>query len=116
MANNKSRTRKLDPNKTIDLCQIGFRLDEASTKVIVARAKRMGVSRHEVAREYIRQLLSEPEDRTEINRCVATMQKTIKELRIDFALAIEAILASAGKVDAKQAHAWVIENLRGTES
>jgi Ribbon-helix-helix protein, copG family len=116
MDNKQSRTRKVDPNKSVNPCQIGFRLDEASAKQIVARAKRMGVSRHEVAREYIRQMLSEPEDRTEMNRCIALMQKTIKELRIDFALAIEAILVSAGKVDAKQARAWINENLRGTES
>lgn len=100
---------------------IGFRLDPDSNEVLARRAESMGLSVHELARHYLLEILNQEQERaivqqailhlrdeiTELTKTVYMLREDICELREDLALAIEVLLARAGKVDKKEARHWV---------
>ena len=82
---------------------LSFRLDEASAAVLSQRAARLGVSPHELAREYVLVILAEAEER-------AALYAAIVALRQDLGLATGVLLSAAGKVKEDEARAWVKAN------
>jgi len=90
---------------------IGFRVDEELFAELTRRAKALGVSPHELARHYVMELLSAEEERTALRETVNAVGQHMIEIRKDIALAVEALLSSAGTLDEKQAHQWTQRNL-----
>ena len=90
---------------------IAFRLEEDLREVLVSRAEELGVSPHLLARHYVTEQLYEAEDRSAARESLTTLQTDLRELRADLALAVEALLVSAGKVPPAEAQTWVSQNL-----
>ena len=90
---------------------IGFRLAKAQRQALLRRAAELGVSHHELARHYVLEALGEAEDRVLLREDLAVLQNEVNTLRADLALAVEALLVSAGKVPRAEARAWVQQNL-----
>lgn len=90
---------------------IGFRLDEAGSKLLVERAKSLGVSVHQLARHYVITMLSENEERDQLGQMVEKMYLQIAEIRKDIGISTEALLSSAGKTEKSKAKEWVGNNL-----
>ena len=95
---------------------IGFRLDEASRRILAQRADQLGVSPHALARQYVLELLGEAEDREMLREEVTALRSELTVLRTDLALAVEALLVSAGKVPAAEARKWVEESFQPAAS
>ncbi len=93
---------------------IGFRLDEAAADVLTARAGRLGVSPHELARQYVVEALQLGEHLAAIDQRLEALHERAQSLQEDLVLAVEALLASAGQVTEKQAREWVKTNLSQT--
>ena len=91
---------------------IGFRLDEESLQILVQRAALLKVSKHKLARTYVLQLLREEEERVALHEAVAGLHRQLVQQRMDFLLALEALLHSAGHASAKEAQDWVQANFR----
>ncbi|MBI5386439.1 MAG: hypothetical protein HZA90_17345 [Verrucomicrobia bacterium] len=89
---------------------IGFRLDPASRRALTQRAQQFGVSAHELARCYVLERLREAEERAMLREAVTAAHSELGALRVDLALAVEALLVSAGKVPPAEAQKWVEEN------
>ena len=90
---------------------ISFRLDDAALDVLEQRAVQRRMSRHELARQYVEDELFETEERAALRDAIITLQRDLIHLRSDLALASEALLVSAGKVQPEEAHTWVEQNL-----
>ena len=106
--------RKTPPTAARELsgpATIGFRLDEASLRVLSHRAARLKVSRHELARHYVEELLHEPEERAALRAAVEALHHHLHEFRRDFSVAVEALLTSAGKVSEEEARKWTADGL-----
>lgn len=88
-----------------------FRLEPDEAELLSERAARLGVSPHELARHYVVEALVASEELAAVGAAVNTLLYEMQELRQDLALSVEALLASAGKVNGKQAHGWVEANL-----
>ena len=95
---------------------IAFRLEEDLREVLVSRAEELGVSPHLLARHYVTEQLYEAEDRSAARESLTTLQTDLRELRADLALAVEALLVSAGKVPAAEARKWVEESFHPAAS
>jgi len=91
---------------------IGFRLDPDYGEVLATRADALGVSSHELARRYLIEVLKESEERAALRQAVQTLNGNLTHFRDDFILAVEALLASAGKVKEADASAWVDEHFK----
>ena len=91
---------------------VGFRLDEDCHKILAQRAALLKVSIHALARTYVLQLLREDEERVVLHEAVAGLHRQLVQQRMDFLLALEALLHSAGNVSAKEAQDWVRANFR----
>lgn len=102
------------PIESTDLAPetVGFRLDDECRRVLGARAARLGVSAHELARQYVIEMLQAVEEREALRLAVTDLQGEIKKLREDVAVTAEVLLASAGKVNEEEARAWADENIR----
>jgi hypothetical protein len=83
---------------------ITFRFDEQSAALLAERAARLGVSSHELAREYVHEMLHEAEER-------AVLLAAVNALRQDIGTAAGALLTSAGKMSREAAVAWVRTNI-----
>ena len=90
---------------------IAFRLDEVSRAVLAERADQLGVSPHALARHYVLELLGVAEDRQMLREDIRALRSKLNVLRSDHALAVEALLVSAGKVAPADAHTWTEQNL-----
>ena len=104
---------------------VGFRLDDQSRHFLAERAARLGMSVHELARHYLIEKLSEPEERAELRQAILQLQHELTEqstavggalirshqmihrLREDIATIAEAFLIKIGHVPAKEANAWI---------
>lgn len=95
-----------------DKSTVGFRLDKVSTQTLRDRAAALGISHHELARNYVSQMLNEAGDRKALRAKSESMHQEIAELREDFALAVETLLVMAGKAKKEDAQAWVAGNFR----
>ena len=90
---------------------ISFRLDETSIRLLCQRAARLNVSPHELARHYVEEVLQEAEERAVVRDAFAQLQENLNHFRRDFAVAVEALLTSAGTVSEEEARKWVSEGL-----
>ena len=90
---------------------IAFRLDGGSRRVLMQRASELAVSPHVLARHYVLELLGEAEERAALREAVLELQTQVNQLRADLALAVEALLVSAGQVPPSEARQWVEQNL-----
>ena len=91
---------------------IGFRLDDECRRVLGARAARLGVSAHELARQYVIEMLEAGEERAALREAVTRLHDQLTELREDVAVTAEVLLVSAGKVKEADAREWADENFR----
>lgn len=91
---------------------IGFRLEPDAGSVLAARAAALGVSRHELARQYVIQMLAESDSREAVVQAIRTLNREIQELREDVSLSTQTLLVSAGKVNPSDAEAWAADNLK----
>ena len=103
----RSKNNKDTPPNTV-----GFRLGPEYGKVLATRANALGVSSHELARRYLIEVLEESEERAVLRQAVQTLNGNLTHFRDDFIFAIEALLASAGKVKENEAAAWVDEHFK----
>jgi len=90
---------------------IGFRLEPEQARLLAERAGRLGVSPHELARYYVVESLLASEELAAVGNAVGALHQQVQRLKQDLALAVEALLASAGQVSEKQARAWVEASL-----
>ena len=92
---------------------VGFRLgDEESRRLLGQRAARLGVSPHDLAREYVREMLQEREERAVLRAALGELHEQLQQFRADFAFAVQALLTSAGKVSEGQAKRWVEASIK----
>ena len=78
---------------------VGFRLDPERGCILAERAAALGVSPHELARRYLIEVLEEAEERAALRQAVTTLNGNLLKFRDEFIFALEAVLASAGKVE-----------------
>jgi hypothetical protein len=90
---------------------VGFRVDLETFERLSSRAALLGISTHKLARAYLADALFEPEMRQALEQTAIATQFELKSLRSDLALAVKALLVSAGKTDLNQAEKWVGEKL-----
>ena len=105
------RSRSRVPAGTDPSSTIGFRLDDETRRVLFERAARLQVSPHELARRYVIEVLQESEERIALREAVETLNADLDQFRSGFALAMEALLVSAGKVSVTDARDWVDKSL-----
>jgi hypothetical protein len=91
---------------------IGFRLDDASRHELAERAARLGLSRHELARHYVIEMLHAAEERAALREAVQALGEQILHLREDLVLVAENLLVAVGKVDPEEVRAWVETNFQ----
>jgi hypothetical protein len=91
---------------------VGFRLDEKSRRLLGKRSARLGVSPHELAKDYVLERLNEQEERELLRMALNDLFVVNQQLRGDIATTAEAILIAAGKVDEKEAREWVERTFR----
>ena len=87
-----------------------FRLDSDNVQELSARAEKLGVSIHQLARHYTLEALGEKEKRRLEQQAIYALQQEIATLREDLTLCVEVLLVSAGKVSENDARDWVREN------
>ncbi len=87
-----------------------FRLDPDDLAELKARAARLGVSHHQLARHYVEISLHGSDE--PLRKAMAAWQASVQLLRQDLALAVESLLISAGKASAEQARAYVKDTFR----
>ena len=90
---------------------ISFRLDDQSSQVLSERAARLGVSPHELARQYVLEILQQAEERAVLRGALQQLCENQKQFHADFAFAVQALLTSAGKVPTEKAEAWVAASI-----
>lgn len=95
---------------------VNFRLEHELFEELVRRGEQQGIGHHEMARIYVREILSEKEERVALRAAVNSMNRTLVHLRHEFAVAVEALLASAGKVDEAKAKEWVVKHFNRQQS
>ena len=91
---------------------IGFRLDAQTRSILHKRAELFDRSPHDLARQYVLEALAQEEERSALRQEVSRLGAEIESLRVDLALAVKALLVSAGKVNPEIADAWIGENLK----
>jgi hypothetical protein len=91
---------------------VGFRLNPEHGCILAGRASALGVSPHELARRYLIEVLEEAEERAALRQAVTTLNGNLLKFRDEFIFALEAVLASAGKVERADVRAWIDEHFK----
>lgn len=112
MARKKTPTPLSPPSELVLPEMIGFRLDEEHARLLVERAVEQKVSPGELARACVIEMMHRAEALAELNRALVRLKDGIDQSAARHALGIEALLVSAGKVEAEEALKWVDANLR----
>ena len=86
---------------------IGFRLETEPRRILTERAAQLGISPHALARDYVLEILGEAEERVALRQAIQTLSQELANTHECLALAVEALLISAGKVEVPKARAWV---------
>lgn len=86
---------------------IGFRLDPENRACLQQRAGALGISPHELAREYVIEMLQAEKERCNLHAALLDLHQALLRLRGDVATTAEAILIAAGEVDPKEARAYI---------
>jgi hypothetical protein len=105
-----SETQPPFPAAPVAPATVGFRLDSESRKTLGERAARLGVSPHELAKEYVMQGLHAKDERTAMWAALKDVLVLLQRLRGDIATTAEALMIRAGEVDEKEARAWLKRN------
>ena len=95
-----------------DIRQISFRLPEDYAQALQGRAETAEMSRHDMARRYVVQIMSEAEDRVLLTNTVGELKNRVDHLINDQIDAIETLLIWAGKLEPEAAKRWIDENYR----
>ena len=90
---------------------ISFRLQAEEEELLSTRAGRFGVSKHDLSRLYVLEMLGQGEERQVLREAVTALNNEISSLRKDVSLSAQALLSSAGKVSEEKARKWAEENL-----
>jgi HEAT repeat protein len=90
---------------------IGFRLDDDHTAVLVERANALKISVHELARQYVIQMLHENDERQQLLTALVALRNEIVEARKDISVSTQELMVSGGRATVAQAKGWVKENL-----
>jgi len=90
---------------------IGFRLDDDHIAVLVERANALKISVHELARQYVIQMLHENDERQQFLAALMAVRDEILETRKDIAVSTQELMVSGGRATVTQAGGWVKENL-----
>jgi isochorismate hydrolase len=90
---------------------VGFRLDKEHKRVLFERARLLKMSIHDLARQYVIQMLHEADERQQIISAIVALRGEICEARKDVAVSTQELLVSAGRATVSQAQGWVKENL-----
>jgi hypothetical protein len=85
---------------------IGFRLNADAHRILMDRATRLGISPHELARDYLLEALSDRENRAVARVALVDILALTRKLRGDVATAAEAMLVSCGGYTPEEARAW----------
>lgn len=93
---------------------VGFRLDDENNRLLCQRAATLKMSPGELARVYLVEALHQPVSQADWSGTLTQLQKRMDQLAAGYALAVEALLSGAGRVDREFAHQWVNLNLRGS--
>lgn len=93
---------------------IGFRLDDEHRKLLLQRARKAGLSPHDMARAYVVQALHNEEHLPAIRESMLQIFNQIQHLQGGLALAAEVLLVAGGKTTDAQARKWVQDNLKPT--
>jgi len=91
---------------------IGFRLDPEYGRALAIRAAALEISQHALAKQYVMDCLTEPVERVALRDAIDHLHGELSRLRVDFGLAVQALLVSAGTVDEASALKWVEQNFR----
>lgn len=91
---------------------VGFRLEAESLHILVERAATLRVSPHALARRYLIEILSEGEERVALRHAINGLRQELAQTQESLALAVEALLSSAGKVSETNARAWVDKHFK----
>jgi|SRR6185437_1839547 len=90
---------------------IGFRIGEDHGRVLFDRAAALKMSVHELARQYVIQMLHEADEREQLIQAVVALRDELLEARKDIAIATQEMLVSGGRATITEAKTWVKENL-----
>ena len=90
---------------------VSFRLKPDEVRLLAERAERLGVSPNELARYHVIEALFSAVHLAELGAALSAVHEQSQGLRQELALSVEALLASAGEVNEKQAKSWVQTNL-----
>ena len=102
----RTKTQKSGESDTV--C---FRLDDENHRLLCERAVALGLkSKHELAKSFTLVMLNEEDLRSAMKRELLAFNQQMHEMRRDFALMVEALLVSAGRVSEEDAKAYVAEN------
>ena len=91
---------------------IGFRLDEKHRRLLMQRAAEADMSVGDLARVYVIDTLDPNNRLNYIVFALTNLGRDLEELRVDLALSVQTLLASAGKIDPAEAMQWVDQNLK----
>jgi hypothetical protein len=91
---------------------IGFRFDDESHRVLSERAVRLGMSPHELARQYVLEVLQESEERAALREALLALRSNLQQFREDMLFGVEALMVSAGKATESEARAWAERNFK----
>ena len=93
---------------------VGFRIDPHHYDLLAGQAKLLGESVGDVARRLVIQKLNEKDEVAVISEKMTAVERQLLELRKDFAISVQVLLAFAGNIKEHDAKTWVAENLKRT--
>lgn len=91
---------------------INFRLDESSLRLLHERAEVLGTTPNKLAREFVIEMFLESQYRNCLAAAMMTNLHELRELRLDVALAVHALLMTTGRMSDADAQKWVDANLK----
>ena len=92
---------------------LGFRLGESQRQTLEERAKKVGSTPSELARQLVVEGLNDEREIDQLRAKVSSVESQLLTLRKDLNVSVQALLVASGKVNAEQAREWVQQNLEG---
>ena len=89
---------------------IGFRLDHDARQVLAERAALLGVTPHQLARQYVLEALMKAEEGAFVRAALTAIHQEVSKVRADLIFSVQALLSGAGNLGEKEAEKWVKEN------
>jgi len=92
---------------------VGFRLDPETMAVLGQLARAQGLSRHDLAKQWVLERLEHPLGPGGWEQAVESIHAHLEQVRKNLAVGFEAVVGATGKVTPAQAKEWADYNLRG---